>query len=291
MRLRICDGEFERILPATQQRLDEAFGPTSAAAPGMEITLTDGELWLSATVLALTEAAVYMMSGGRGMGVIVMGRTQWEIARRQFRDFLAREAPMRAVDQYVLRVLGDQWAAPARTPTLLDVSREGDGIAVELARVGFRVTRVTLDDSSLETVSERLASIHRHFDAVVVRDVLEAVDDWRNVVSRSVRRLRPGGVFVYGVSTGTRRPWLSRLLPRGLRRRRPPGGARRRAGATLRRSGLLQARAMSLAEDALDPSTTTYIGYSIMRGDPALATEMRWDFTGTGERWLAGARA
>jgi hypothetical protein len=33
-----------------------------------------------------------MMSGGRGMGVIVMGRTKWEIARRQFRDFLAREA-------------------------------------------------------------------------------------------------------------------------------------------------------------------------------------------------------
>jgi len=92
MRLRICDGEFERILPATQQRLDEAFGPASAAAPGMEITLTDGELWLSATVLALTEAAVYMMSGGRGMGVIVMGQTKWEIARRQFRDFLALEA-------------------------------------------------------------------------------------------------------------------------------------------------------------------------------------------------------
>jgi len=92
MRLRICDGEFERILPASRELLEEAFGPTSAAAPGTEITLTDGELWLSATVLALTESAVYMMSGGRGMGVIVMGRTRWDSARRQFRDFLAREA-------------------------------------------------------------------------------------------------------------------------------------------------------------------------------------------------------
>ena len=92
MRLRICDGEFERILPATHERLDEAFGPAMAATPGTEITLSDGDIWLSATVLALTEAAVYMMSGGRGMGVIVMGRTNWETARRQFRDFLAREA-------------------------------------------------------------------------------------------------------------------------------------------------------------------------------------------------------
>jgi hypothetical protein len=90
MRLRICDGESERVVPATRELVEEAFSPTTAT-PGTEITLTDGELWLSATVLALTEAAVYMMSGGRGMGVIVMGRTRWDSARRQFRDFLARE--------------------------------------------------------------------------------------------------------------------------------------------------------------------------------------------------------
>jgi SAM-dependent methyltransferase len=196
---------------------------------------------------------------------------------------------MRTVDQYVLRVLGDQWAAPARTPSLLDVSRDGDGIARELAQVGFRVTRVKLDDSSLETLSERLAGIHRHFDAVVVRDVLEAVDEWRDVVSRSVRRLRPGGVFVYGVSAGTRRPWLSRLLPRRLRPRGRPAVPAGELVAILRRSGLLQRETISHAADALD-ATTTYVGYSIMRGDPALATQMRWDFTGTGERWLAGAR-
>jgi hypothetical protein len=92
VRLRICNGEYERIMPATRELLDEAFSPTTAAAPGTEITLTDGDLWLSATVLALTEAAVYLMSGGRGMGVIVMGRTQWDSAQRQFRDFLARDA-------------------------------------------------------------------------------------------------------------------------------------------------------------------------------------------------------
>jgi hypothetical protein len=95
MQLRICNGEFERIYQATSERLDEAFSPTTAAAPGTEITLSNDKLWLSATVLALTEAAVYLMSGGRGMGVIVMGRTGWEAARREFHKFLAKE-PARA---------------------------------------------------------------------------------------------------------------------------------------------------------------------------------------------------
>ena len=98
---------------------------------------------------------------------------------------------MRTVDQYVQRVLADQWSAPSRTPTLLDVSRRGDGIATQLARAGFRVTRVARQESSLETVSERLAGIHRQFDAVVVRDLLETEDDWRAVVSRTARRLGP----------------------------------------------------------------------------------------------------
>ena len=95
MRLRVCNGEFERILPATSELLDEAFSPATAAAPGTEITLSNETLWLSATVLALTEAGVYLMSGGRGMGVIVMGRTGWDAARREFHKFLAK-APAHA---------------------------------------------------------------------------------------------------------------------------------------------------------------------------------------------------
>jgi SAM-dependent methyltransferase len=197
---------------------------------------------------------------------------------------------MRTVDQYVLRVLGHQWAAPSRTPTVLDVSRHGDGIAPELARAGFRVTRVTLDASSLETVGERLAGIHRHFDAVVVRDVLEALDDWRAVVSRSARRLRPGGVFVYGVSGGARGRWLSRLLPSQLRPRGRPSVSAGELLAILRRNGLLQREMISLAAETAAATTTTYIGHSIMKGNPVPAATLRWDFTGTGERWLAATR-
>jgi 2-polyprenyl-3-methyl-5-hydroxy-6-metoxy-1,4-benzoquinol methylase len=100
---------------------------------------------------------------------------------------------MRTVDQYVLRVLADRWAAPTRTPSLLDVSRSGNGMAEEMARVGFRVTRITLEDWSLETVNERLAGLSRHFDAVVCREVLELVDDWRETVGRHDRIAQVGG--------------------------------------------------------------------------------------------------
>ena len=198
---------------------------------------------------------------------------------------------MRTVDQYVLRVLSDQWTAPSRTPTLLDVSRRTSAIAGELASAGFRVTRMAQDDSSLETVSERLAAIHRHFDAVVVRDVLHSDADWREVVSRAARRVRPGGVFVYGVTTGMRERWVSRLLPRRLRRYGRPSIPAGEMAALLRRSGLLQREMISLEAESLDSTTTTYIGHSIMKGLPHAAMTLQYDFTGTGERWMAGARS
>src|SRR5262245_18028888 len=193
---------------------------------------------------------------------------------------------MRTVDQYVLRVLGDQWTGPSRLPTLLDVSRRGDAIATELAAAGFRVTRVAQEHSSLETVSERLAAMHRHFDAVVVRDVLDSHADWREVVSRSARRLRPGGVFIYAVSTGAAARWLDRLLPSGLRRRARPMIPAGEMTALLRRSGLLQREMISLAAETLDTTTTTYMGHSIMKALPHAAMTLRYDFTGTGERWV-----
>ncbi len=89
MKLRVCSGEFERIMPATRELVDEILAPGSAAGPGTEITLVSDGRWLSATVLPLTDLAVYLMSGGPGVGVISMGRTPWADARAQFRTFLA----------------------------------------------------------------------------------------------------------------------------------------------------------------------------------------------------------
>jgi SAM-dependent methyltransferase len=196
-----------------------------------------------------------------------------------------------AVDEYILSVLGDQWAAPARTPSLLDVSRHGDGIADELERVGFRVTRVRLDDSSLETLSARLAGVHRLFDTVIVRDVLEVLEDWREVVNRAARRLRPGGVFVYGVTGRGAGPLTGRFMPGWLRSRIRPAIPAGELVAMLRRSGLLPREIVPLGPDALESVTSAFVGYSIMRVEPpSPAMALRWDFIGTGQRWLAGAR-
>jgi hypothetical protein len=92
MRLRICDGAGERILPASRELVEEIFAPGSGASPGTEITLAAGGHWLSATVLAWDDRAVYLMSGGAGVGVIALGHTKWNDARQQFRDFLTKEA-------------------------------------------------------------------------------------------------------------------------------------------------------------------------------------------------------
>jgi SAM-dependent methyltransferase len=195
---------------------------------------------------------------------------------------------MRTVDQYVLRVLADRWAAPTRTPSLLDVSRSGNGLAEEMGRIGFHVTRITLEDWSLETVNERLAGLSRHFDAVVCREVLELVDDWRETVGRAARRLKPGGVFVYGVTRGARRRWLDQLTPRWLRAPRQSTVAVGDMAAILRRIGLLPREIISLGAKSIAADSTAYMGHSIMPADrPAAVTGMRWDFTGTGARWMA----
>ena len=62
MRLRVCDGEFERIYPASAARLRDIFAPAARPNPGTEITLAAGERWLSATVLPWTENGVYLMA-------------------------------------------------------------------------------------------------------------------------------------------------------------------------------------------------------------------------------------
>lgn len=91
MKLRISNGEFERIMPATRELIDEILAPGSAAGPGTEITLAVEERWLSATVLPLTQLSVYLMTGAPGVGVISMGATPWQDARQLFRTFFSQE--------------------------------------------------------------------------------------------------------------------------------------------------------------------------------------------------------
>lgn len=209
---------------------------------------------------------------------------------------------MRTADRYILRVLADRWRRPARTPTLLDISRGREGVGVELGRIGFRVTGITLQDGSLESLSERLACVTATFDAVCCRDVLELLEDWAEVVGQLARRLRPGGVFLYSVGSGTppRRWRLPRLVRRWLASGLGTHGTLERdrsiaaadLAATLRRAGLLP-RGMTVPDRETDPALTaesvTYVGYSVRRADSAPPViGMRREFTGTEERWIAG---
>ena len=212
---------------------------------------------------------------------------------------------MRTADRYILRVLANRWPRPARTPTLLDISCGREGVGAELGRIGFRVTGITLQDGSLESLSERLAGVTATFDAVCCRDVLELLEDWAEVVGQLAGRLRPGGVFLYSVGSGTpprRRRRLPRLVRRWLASGLGMAGALERdrsiaaadLAATLRRAGLLP-RGMTVPDRETDPALTaesvTYVGYSVRQSDPALpVVGMRWEFTGTGARWIAGRR-
>jgi SAM-dependent methyltransferase len=209
---------------------------------------------------------------------------------------------MRPGDRYILRVLAEQWTPPARIPSLLDISRGEDGLAIELRAAGFRVTRLTPQDGWLESLGKQLAGVTDTFDAICCRDVLERVDDWTGIVARLVRRLRPGGVLLYSVGhggarlgglSGLLRSWLGSDRAAAESGRRPPLAATDLA-ATLRRMGLLAREMRTIGGQtvgAADAATAAYVGYSVRRSERAApATRMRWEFTGTGERWLAGLR-
>ena len=209
---------------------------------------------------------------------------------------------MRAIDRYMLRVLADEWAPRAAAPSLLDISRAGDGLGAELRKARFRVTSITLQDGSLESLSERLAGVMETFDAICCRDVLELVDDWAVVLGRIARRLRPGGVLLYSVGGTIAAPGLfPRLVQRwlGSRPTLDRTSARHRPVpatdlvATLRPFGLVprELTVLGASTGSARAGRDAYVGYSVRRADRSARPHgMRWEFIGTGERWMAGSR-
>jgi SAM-dependent methyltransferase len=209
---------------------------------------------------------------------------------------------VRTADRYILRVLANRWPRPAGIPTLLDISRGREGVGMEIRRIGFRVTGITLQDGSLESLTARLPGPTATFDAVCCRDVLELTEDWAEVVGRIARWLRPGGLFLYSVGSGTRarRRGLAQLVRRWLASRLGAAGIRERdrsieaadLATTLRRAGLLPREMTEPGDETgrtVAPKSVAYVGYSVRRSDPAPPViGMQWEFTGTGERWTAG---
>ena len=211
---------------------------------------------------------------------------------------------MRRADRYILRVLANRWPRPAGIPTLLDISRGREGVGMELGRIGFRVTGITLQDGSRESLTARLPGVTATFDAVCCRDVLELMEDWAEVVGRIARWLRPGGLFLYSVGSGTppRKRLLAQLVRRWLASSLETAGTLERGrsieaadlATTLRRAGLLPREMTEPGDETgrtVTPKSVAYVGYSVRRSDPPPPViGMRWEFTGTGERWIAGRR-
>ena len=210
---------------------------------------------------------------------------------------------------YFMRVFGEQWAAPGRVPSMLDLSRDASPMSLAFARLGFQVTSLRLEDGGLEDLGERLERLEGRYDIVCCYDVLEYLDDWRNVLDRIARRLRPGGLLMYSVQARAgRTPRWIRAITRWLRGPVDPGGSlgasrSPTAGevhAAFRRVRLLSRETVTLDGDGrwwARPATApagagTFAGFAVRESEAAPAVApMRWDFQGTGERWLVGRAA
>ena len=97
--LRICDGDGERIVPASVTAVELVFDPGAAIPAGTEISLTGGEVSLVAVALetheADTEAEVvqFMLLSISGEHASHAGPLRRSEALRQFRQFVLTALP------------------------------------------------------------------------------------------------------------------------------------------------------------------------------------------------------
>lgn len=196
---------------------------------------------------------------------------------------------------YLMQVLSERWPRPVRMPTLLHVSRGAGPLAGKLARVGLDVTAIRLQDTSLESLCQRLAGRAGAFDVVYCCDLLEQVDDWSATVGELARLLRPGGIFFYSVAAPAPRSggWLDRLA-RWWLGDRTESVAPSDLHAILRRDGLLPQRLVGLGHGVSRPAMSraarsgavSYMGYAFRRGSRALEAEGRRRSRTTAEHWV-----
>jgi hypothetical protein len=96
MILRICDTGNERIEPASPERVTQVFAPDATIADGTEITVAEGERWLTAMAVgAPGSAAELLMSGADGETATISGTAARPEALRLFRDFMAARGSLR----------------------------------------------------------------------------------------------------------------------------------------------------------------------------------------------------
>ena len=127
---------------------------------------------------------------------------------------------------YMRRVLREELRLTLTALHVLDVGCGGGLLAEEFARLGCAVTGVDPSQESLtaareHAATEGLAIAYRRgsgealpfvadsFDVVYCCDVLEHVNDLRQVIAETARVLKPGGVYLYDTINRTPR---SRLI-------------------------------------------------------------------------------
>ncbi|WP_420454633.1 bifunctional 2-polyprenyl-6-hydroxyphenol methylase/3-demethylubiquinol 3-O-methyltransferase UbiG [Rubrivirga sp.] len=107
---------------------------------------------------------------------------------------------------------------------VLDVACGGGLVALPLAEQGFRVTGVDLSERSLEEARRRvppgaeatfrvgdataLDAEDGAYDAVLLFDMLEHVEDQVGVIAEAARVVRPGGVVLFNTFNRTPLAWL-----------------------------------------------------------------------------------
>jgi hypothetical protein len=94
--LRICDNGHEQIVPASAGAVERVFAPDATLADGTEITVAEGERWLTAMVVGPPgSAAELLLSGAEGDAATVSGRVRRGDALRLFREFMAPRGSLR----------------------------------------------------------------------------------------------------------------------------------------------------------------------------------------------------
>jgi hypothetical protein len=96
MILRVCDNGNEQIEPASPERVEQVFAPDAPIAQGTEITVAEGERWLTAMAVgAAGSPAELLLSGAEGETATVSGIAARSEALRLFREFLASTGSLR----------------------------------------------------------------------------------------------------------------------------------------------------------------------------------------------------
>lgn len=126
---------------------------------------------------------------------------------------------------YMRRVLTEELRLTPTDLQVLDVGCGGGLLAEEFARLGCTVTGVDPSEESVASAREHAADqgfaigyrrasgealpfASASFDVVYCCDVLEHVDDLRQVIAETARVLKPGGVYLYDTINRTPQSWL-----------------------------------------------------------------------------------